>query len=554
MLPGSGSTSAAEAGDNTVLTAGYLAGIQYTAWELCANVADSPGESISGAPFKSATLPDLAKVKVTVDGGSADEPFGGLSSSLLNRKKGDRYIIAIPPSILQRGTVDMHARQRPQAWMAVEIEIMKVKDGSKEKKEKKEKKSDTVATEQRVPFDNGDSPEKTRSNSIKDRMAALSQAGGGMQMGAPLQVSQPQLDTHAQDQQMQNQQMQNQQMQNQQMQNQQMQNQQMQNQQMQNQQMQNQQMQNQQMQNQQNAPQQRGVEPQYQQQQQYNSYQQQTTQHNMYGQQSQDHQGGYDNRYAVALVPGQEARSHFMGDTSQSAIYGRFPAERMGQGDGNNTIVQQTVSNIQSGVMQLNSKVDALMSMQGINPQMMGYMGNGMGSGFRGNNPSVGSMKGRGEEVIAMITSMVEEFDKKANSTSQDDSAFKGQIEKLEAKVETLQDRNEKLMQEKSDLLDRQSNMLQTSAASSAKTYELQHEVEILRREKESSEGKLSDLLKNVETLQRHASSGSQDRQKISELEADFVKEQNKRNLLEQTVSELREKASSEDEKWTQVF
>ena len=115
----------------------------------------------------------------------------------------------------------------------------------------------------------------------------------------------------------------------------------------------------------------------------------------------------------------------------------------------------------------------------------------------------VGSMKGRGDEVIAMIASMVEEFDHKC--TSGEDSARQEQVAKLQDKLEAIQNRNEKLMQEKSDLLDRQSSMLQTSAASSAKTYELQHEVETLRRERDNGQAKLADLLSSVETLQRQA-------------------------------------------------
>ena len=100
-LPGVTSTSAAEAEDSTALSAGYLAGIQYSAWELCAESSGSPAEAIAGTPFKSVSLPDLAKVKVSADGAGVEEPLGGLSSSLLNRKKGDRYMLAIPPSVLQ---------------------------------------------------------------------------------------------------------------------------------------------------------------------------------------------------------------------------------------------------------------------------------------------------------------------------------------------------------------------------------------------------------------------------------------------------------------------
>lgn len=160
-------------------------------------------------------------------------------------------------------------------------------------------------------------------------------------------------------------------------------------------------------------------------------------------------------------------------------------------------------------------------------------------------------MKGRGEEVIAMVSAMVAEFDKKSN-TSSDDNVLKEQISKLQDKVEALQNRNEKLMLEKSDLLDRQSNMLQTSAASSAKSYELQHEVELLRKEKANSESKLSDLLRSVETLQRQADSGGQDRSKVLDLEANLSRAEIEKRSLEQTISELRHRASSEDEKWTQ--
>lgn len=161
----------------------------------------------------------------------------------------------------------------------------------------------------------------------------------------------------------------------------------------------------------------------------------------------------------------------------------------------------------------------------------------------------VGSMKGRGDEVIAMITSMVDEFDKK--STSVEDSAMKEQVAKLQDKLEAVQNRNEKLMQEKSDLLDRQSSMLQTSAASSAKTYELQHEVEMLRRERDNGQAKLADLLNSVETLQRQAQSGGQDRSRIAELESDLSRAQNDKRTLEQTVAELRDRVSAEDEKWS---
>ena len=38
---------------------------------------------------------------MTSDGAGVEEPLGGLSSALLGRKKGDRFMIAIPPAILQ---------------------------------------------------------------------------------------------------------------------------------------------------------------------------------------------------------------------------------------------------------------------------------------------------------------------------------------------------------------------------------------------------------------------------------------------------------------------
>ena len=58
--------------------------------------------------------------------------------SLLNHKKGDRYLIAVPPPIVAKGSIDSRLRQRPRSWVLLEIEICKVKDGSKDKKEKKD--------------------------------------------------------------------------------------------------------------------------------------------------------------------------------------------------------------------------------------------------------------------------------------------------------------------------------------------------------------------------------------------------------------------------------
>jgi hypothetical protein len=61
-LPGVTSTSAAEAGEGGALSAGFLAGIQYTAWELCGQAGDSPAACLQDSPFKAVALPDLAKV------------------------------------------------------------------------------------------------------------------------------------------------------------------------------------------------------------------------------------------------------------------------------------------------------------------------------------------------------------------------------------------------------------------------------------------------------------------------------------------------------------
>jgi len=108
---------------------------------------------------------DVVKTKV----GAEDDFIGGLNSSLVGLKKGDRAVIAIPPSIATQNGIDKaelgSRRQRPSTWLFVEVEVAKVKSEKKEKKEEQ-----TYSQEPSSP-----GPED-----LKSRMARLSQAAGGI--------------------------------------------------------------------------------------------------------------------------------------------------------------------------------------------------------------------------------------------------------------------------------------------------------------------------------------------------------------------------------------
>lgn len=118
-------------------------------------------------------------------------------------------------------------------------------------------------------------------------------------------------------------------------------------------------------------------------------------------------------------------------------------------------LLQQSVSTIQASIMQLHGKMDTLLaggvgagssssSTAGMSPQMIQMqqqmlqmqmmMNGGKTLSLPGGAPHPIRMKG--DEIITIIASMVEEYDKKAGAGG---DGLKEQIGKLQEKLETMQ-------------------------------------------------------------------------------------------------------------------
>ena len=118
-------------------------------------------------------------------------------------------------------------------------------------------------------------------------------------------------------------------------------------------------------------------------------------------------------------------------------------------------LLQQSVSTIQASIMQLHGKVDSLVaggvaagaasSTAGMSPQMiqmqqqmmqMQMMINGGGKTLTLPGGAPHPIRIKGDEIITILASMVDEYDKKAGAGG---DSLKDQIEKLQEKLETLQ-------------------------------------------------------------------------------------------------------------------
>lgn len=72
-----------------------------------------------------------------------------MSEALIGCKKGDKVWIGLPSTKASTGSMNFSDRQRPNTWIFMEIEVIKVKNSDdKKKKDKKSKSKDSEPNEQ----------------------------------------------------------------------------------------------------------------------------------------------------------------------------------------------------------------------------------------------------------------------------------------------------------------------------------------------------------------------------------------------------------------------
>jgi hypothetical protein len=161
------------------LTLGSTAAIYYKVLEV-SSTDRYANEALTNAPLCS-VVDEKLKIKVEASGTEGlEEPLGGMAELLVGLREGDVALLGIPTGRTYEGTADISSRARPDSWMMVEVTIVKTKTAktSGRKKEKgKEKEREPAAVA--VAETEAEAASPSGKETIKERMARLSNAAGG---------------------------------------------------------------------------------------------------------------------------------------------------------------------------------------------------------------------------------------------------------------------------------------------------------------------------------------------------------------------------------------
>ncbi len=495
--------------DDPVLGPGMFAGVYVTIFEM-GEINSYPSFIMAETPFKQVTPPaEVVKVRIGAD----DDFLGGLSASLVGHKKGERFMIALPPMIAYKNGADKAElatkRVRPTTWLYAEVEVSKVKT-----EKKKEVVVDSAASS--VPHPPAP-PSNEPTSDLTARMARLAQqqgAGASIMPTSPGKValehvSPPQQHHHEVPPTQQHQQQSHTQTSLQ------------------------------EHFHQQSPP----LVHQHQQQlpQQYQQHQQQyqSQQHisspppHDFGNQQQSHQHS-PQQYALTVVNGQQAHSPYLAQPQNQSqqLYQHHHQQQQQQqqqqlnppyqqqpphvqlNHNNQSMhdqsLQQSMVGIQQSLVQLHTKFDMLSGNMGsgvIHQQMMLQNQQIMGMGNKGSTKNNGGdLKNRATEAVTQITALMEEYETGLLSASNDKDAEK--IKKLEDKNEGLQEKVEKLMHEKMALLEKQQDgmhreseirqELSTLKASQGQNSKDSEDIEVIRTELKHSKSTISNLQSDI--------------------------------------------------------
>ena len=451
--------------EEALLTAGMAAGIYYSLWELGTELTDYPNDNISGQPYmKLASPSEIMKLKV----GTSSDFVGGVCDGLIGCRKGDKVWLGIPPKLAYCGGEDLASRIRPSAWLLVEVDVIKVKSSNDKEDKKKSKKS--ASKEIKKEDENNYQDSASKNNDILSRMANLSQQNGGAILAQALGRNSLRASS--------------------------------------------------------NDPIQAEVEvesitpvtttvntAQHQ-------YTEKEIQYNHRTPEvTKQHSSGND--YAITVMEGQEAKSYYSSAPTssynagvdvnvdpKSNIYSNSTQSSSSFNNNNNNNlnqVNQSLISVQGSLIQLHNKIDQ-MSMQVFANQSMGIGGNFMhmnqmhllqqqqqqqqnqyNQNRRHINPLIQTSDNhvqlRKDEIFEAIEMIVNEYETIVNERNTTGS--KDLVSRLEEKIETLQTKVEKLMNEKQALLEKHADMLQLGADSSTRTFSLQQEIDLLKKEKQ---------------------------------------------------------------------
>ncbi len=439
--------------DEAALTAGMAAGIYYSLWELGTELTDYPNDNISGQPYMKLTSPsEIMKLKV----GASSDFVGGVCDGLIGCRKGDKVWFGIPPKLAYCGGEDLTSRIRPSAWLLVEVDVIKVKSSSDKEDKKKNKKN----KEMKKDDENNYQESASKNNDILSRMANLSQQNGGATLAQAL--GRNSLRTSSNDP-----------------------------------------IQTEVIEVENITPVTTAVNPVQ------HQYLDREIQYNQrVPTATKQHLSGND--YAVTVMEGQEAKSYYSSASTvdvnidpKSNVYNNSTQSSSTFNINNFNQVNQSLMGLQGSLIQLHNKIDQ-MSVQVFANQSIGIGGNFMhmnqmhilqqqqqqhqyNQNRRHNNPLIQTSDNhvqlRKDEIFEAIEMIVHEYETIVNERNT--SGSKDLISKLEEKIETLQTKVEKLMNEKQALLEKHADMLQLGADSSTRTFSLQQEIDLLKKERQ---------------------------------------------------------------------
>ena len=177
--------------DDPVLDVGMFAGVYITIYEM-GEMHSYPSFVMTETPFKQVTPPsEVVKVRIGAD----DDFVGGLSASLVGHKKGERFMLALPPMVAYKNGVDKAElttkRIRPTTWLYAEVEVSKVKT---EKKKEPTTAAVTVDSTTTTAAATPVAPSES-TNDLTARMARLAQQAGGGGAIMPVSPGKSALDT-----------------------------------------------------------------------------------------------------------------------------------------------------------------------------------------------------------------------------------------------------------------------------------------------------------------------------------------------------------------------
>lgn len=198
--------------NSQVLSEGDIAGVKYSGIQVVPDVLGKTFlDPATRGPYvykESFSDKDLLKVEVTERASTKNLTLGNIFSKYKTVKNG-KYLFGIPGMVASKAPLENVEGYTFSGWLFIEVNILKVKTNTRTATENAIKneemnKAQTIVTDTPPPKENMDSQEREKEEnnmeigiqkqpsekSVLSRMAALSQAGGAMNIIQPMDVKQ----------------------------------------------------------------------------------------------------------------------------------------------------------------------------------------------------------------------------------------------------------------------------------------------------------------------------------------------------------------------------